>query len=42
MRITWLMRTTLHLVHAGDLEWLHPLFAPRQAASNARRLGSWA
>src|SRR5918998_6277254 len=38
MRITWLMRTTLHLVHAQDLEWLHPLFAPRQAAANARRL----
>jgi hypothetical protein len=38
MRITWLMRTTLHLVHASDLEWLHPLFAPRQVASNARRL----
>lgn len=38
MRITWLMRTTLHLVHAADLEWLHPLFAPRQAASSARRL----
>jgi hypothetical protein len=38
MRITWLMRTTLHLVHAADLEWLHPLFAPRQVASNTRRL----
>src|ERR671916_958959 len=38
MRITWLMRTTLHLVHAEDLEWLHPLFAPRQVAANARRL----
>ena len=38
MRITWLMRTTLHLVHAADLEWLHPLFAPRQVAGNARRL----
>jgi hypothetical protein len=38
MRITWLMRTTLHLVHAADLEWLHPLFAPRQVASNVRRL----
>ena len=38
MRIAWLMRTTLHLVHAADLEWLHPLFAPRQVVSNARRL----
>src|SRR3954453_15011235 len=38
MRITWLMRQTLHLVHARDLEWLHPLFAPRMAATNARRL----
>ena len=38
MRITWLMRTTLHLVQPEDLEWLHPLFAPRQATSNARRL----
>ena len=38
MRITWLMRTTLHLVHAADLEWLHPLFAPRQVTGNVRRL----
>lgn len=38
MRITWLMRTTLHLVHAADLEWLHPLFAPRQETAHARRL----
>ncbi len=38
MRITWLMRTTLHLVHADDLEWLHPLFAPRMEAANVRRL----
>ena len=38
MRITWLMRSTLHLVHADDLEWLHPLFAPRMAATNVRRL----
>jgi len=30
--ITWLMRQTLHLVWADDLEWLHPLFAPRMAA----------
>jgi hypothetical protein len=38
MRITWLMRSTLHLVHAEDLAWLHPLFAPRMAAGNGRRL----
>jgi Winged helix DNA-binding domain len=38
MRIAWLMRSTLHLVHAADLEWLHPLFAPRMATTNARRL----
>jgi hypothetical protein len=25
-------------VHARDLEWLHPLFAPRMAATNERRL----
>jgi hypothetical protein len=38
MRITWLMRQTLHLVWADDLEWLHPLFAPRMETTNARRL----
>jgi hypothetical protein len=38
MRITWLMRQTLHLVWASDLEWLHPLFAPRMQATNVRRL----
>jgi hypothetical protein len=38
MRIAWLMRGTLHLVHAGDLAWLHPLFAPRMRATNERRL----
>src|SRR4051812_42826756 len=38
MRIGWLMRMTLHLVWADDLEWLHPLFAPRMEATNARRL----
>jgi hypothetical protein len=32
------MRGTLHLVDADDLAWLHPLFAPRMAAGNARRL----
>ena len=37
MRIAWLMRMTLHLVHARDLEWLHPLFAPRMEATNVRR-----
>ena len=37
MRITWLMRSTLHLVHAEDLAWLHPLFAPRMEAGNRRR-----
>ena len=38
MRICWLMRSTLHLVHADDLEWLHPLFAPRMEATQRRRL----
>jgi winged helix DNA-binding protein len=38
MRITWLMRSTLHLVHADDLTWLHPLFAPRMQATSRRRL----
>jgi hypothetical protein len=38
MRITWLMRQTLHLVWEADLEWLHPLFAPRMQATNVRRL----
>jgi hypothetical protein len=38
MRIAWLMRMTLHLVWADDLEWLHPLFAPRMQATNERRL----
>ena len=38
MRIAWLMRSTLHLVWADDLPWLHAIFAPRQATSNARRL----
>src|SRR3954452_20372419 len=38
MRITWLMRQTLHLVWADDLEWLHPLFAPRMEATNLRRV----
>jgi hypothetical protein len=36
--VTWLMRSTLHLVDAEDLVWLHPLFAPRMAAGNVRRL----
>jgi hypothetical protein len=38
MRITWLMRSTLHLVHADDLAWLHPLFAPRMETTSRRRL----
>jgi hypothetical protein len=38
MRITWLMRSTLHLVWEDDLAWLHPLFAPRMEAGNQRRL----
>ncbi len=36
--ITWLMRSTLHLVDVEDLVWLHPLFAPRMVAANERRL----
>jgi len=36
--VTWLMRSTRHLVDADDLTWLHPLFAPRMAAGSARRL----
>ena len=36
--VTWLMRSTLHLVDADDLAWLHPLFAPRMVTANARRL----
>lgn len=36
--VTWLMRSTLHLVDAEDLAWLHPLFAPRMVAANTRRL----
>ena len=34
--VTWLMRKTLHLVDVEDLEWLHPLFAPRMAARERR------
>ena len=36
MLITWLMRSTLHLVDADDLAWLHPLFAPRMDAGSRR------
>jgi hypothetical protein len=36
--VTWLMRGTLHLVHADDLPWLHALTAPTRMAANARRL----
>ena len=32
------MRSTLHLVDAEDLAWLHPLFAPRMVTANERRL----
>ena len=32
------MRSTLHLVDADDLAWLHPLFAPRMEAGSRRRL----
>ena len=36
--VTWLMRSTLHLVDDDDLAWLHPLFAPRMVTANDRRL----
>jgi Winged helix DNA-binding domain len=36
--ITWLMRSTLHLVRVEDVRWLLALTAPRQRAGNARRL----
>ena len=36
--VTWLMRSTLHLVDVDDLAWLHPLFAPRMVTANTRRL----
>jgi hypothetical protein len=36
--ITWLMRSTLHLVRAEDVRWLLALTGPRQQAGNARRL----
>ena len=38
--VTWLMRRTLHLVDVEDLEWLHPLFAPRMGGERRlRQLG---
>jgi len=37
--VTWLLRSTLHLVAAEDLAWLHALSAPVGAASSRRRLG---
>ncbi len=38
--VTWLMRKTLHLVDIDDLEWLHPLFAPRMGGERRlRQLG---
>jgi len=36
--ITWLMRSTLHLVKAEDVRWLLALTGPRQRAGNERRL----
>lgn len=36
--LSWLVRGTLHLVHADDFAWLHGLTASRQATMNARRL----
>jgi hypothetical protein len=36
--VTWLNRGTLHLVTARDYWWLHALTAPRQRATNRRRL----
>ncbi len=36
--ITWLMRSTLHLVRAQDVRWLLALTGPRQRTANARRL----
>jgi Winged helix DNA-binding domain len=36
--VSWLCRGTLHLVGAADYWWLHRLTAPRQMASNTRRL----
>jgi winged helix DNA-binding protein len=36
--ITWLMRSTLHLVRVEDVRWLLALTEPRQRAGNARRL----
>lgn len=34
---TWLMRGTLHIVSAADLEWIRSLVAPRIIKGNARR-----
>src|SRR3954471_22871604 len=34
--VTWLLRSTLHLVCAEDLPWLHALCAPRQVTANER------
>ena len=36
--ITWLNRGTLHLVHADDYWWLHPLTTPQIETTNRRRL----
>lgn len=40
--LTWLMRGTMHLVHADDLPWLLPLLGPRfihKSQSRYRQLG---
>jgi hypothetical protein len=34
---TWVMRGTLHFVHAADMRWLLALLAPRLISGNARR-----
>jgi hypothetical protein len=34
---TWVMRGTLHLVHAADIHWLLAIMAPRVIAMNQRR-----
>src|SRR5262249_25314796 len=36
--VTWLNRSTLHLVRTEDYWWLHPLTTPHLFTGNARRL----
>jgi hypothetical protein len=36
--ISWLNRSTLHLVRSQDYQWLHPLLTPPLHRGNARRL----